>query len=331
MIETRAIKSVTLQVPTLTFGGASIANLFRKITNEEALAAVRRAVELGWRYFDTAPHYGSGLSERRLGLGLRDLERDEYLLSTKVGRLLVSREHTPGLDAGDFFYDEAPFNRHYDYTYDGIMRSFEDSIQRLGLRWIDILHVHDLGVYTHGKTPEEREYFKQFCTSGHKALEELKAKGKIKAWGMGANEEEIFLEALEHVSPDVFMLANRYNLLEPDRKHFFGKCRERNVSVIVAAPFATGILVHPDRADTLYEYGQAPQEVKERVRQIEAICKKHNVPIGAVALQFPLRQDIVVSVTCGVRSPLQAETNHAWAEMDIPAALWHDLAGIGIE
>ena len=331
MISKRSISSVNLPVPTLTFGGASIANLFKCLSNQEALATVDKAIETGWRYYDTAPHYGSGLAERRLGLGLRGMERDEFVLSTKVGRLLESRKHTPGLDAGEFFFEEGPFNRRYDYSYDGIMRSWEDSIQRMGTRWIDILHVHDLGTYTHGKTAEERFHFKTFCDSGVKALEELKKAGEIKAWGMGANEEEVFMEAMDHVTPDILMLANRYNLLEPDRNNLFEKCRKNNVSITIAAPFATGILVAPEKVNALYEYGSAPKEIVERVLKIEEICKAHSIPVGAAALQFPLRTDIIVSVTCGVQSPEQAVSNYQWAEMAIPEALWVDLASIGIQ
>lgn len=325
MITHRKIKSVNLDIPTLTFGGASIGNLFMRLTNQVALDVMDKAIEVGWRSFDTAPHYGSGLSERRLGLGLRGLERDQYLLSTKVGRLLVSRRHKEGLDAGDFFFDEGAFDRRYDYSYDGIMRSWEDSIQRLGVRYLDILLVHDLGTYTHGQTPEERQHFKDFCESGVKALEELKSAGEIKAWGMGANEQEIFMEAMDHVTPDILMLANRYNLLEMDRNDLFAKCRQKNVSVTIAAPFATGILVTPEKVNALYEYGKAPEAVVKRVMKIEEVCRAHNVPVGAAALQFPLRQDLIVSVACGVQSLEQASVNYEWATWNIPEALWSDL------
>lgn len=328
MIENREIKSVGLAVPAITFGAASIGNLFKNLSNVEALNTVQKGIDVGWRFFDTAPHYGSGLSERRLGLGLRGLERDQYVLSTKVGRLLVSRRHKPGLDAGDFFYEEGPFDRHYDYSYDGIMRSWEDSIQRMGVRYIDILHVHDLGEYTHSKGADERRHFKDFCDSGVKALEELKAAGEIKAWGMGANEQEIFMEALEHVTPDIFMLANRYNLLETDREQFFDRCREKNISVSIAAPFATGILVSPEATNGLYEYGKAPDEIIAKVKKIDEVCRAYNIPMGAAALQFPLRKDVVVSVTCGVQSIEQAITNYEWASIDIPEAFWNDLAKI---
>lgn len=331
MISMNIIKSVGIQVPNLTFGGASIANLFKTLSNEEALAVVEKAVSVGWRYFDTAPHYGSGLSELRLGLGLRSLERSEYVLSTKVGRLLRSRKQLPGLEAGEFFFDENPFNRLADYSYTGIMRSFEDSIQRLGTRYIDILYVHDIGTYTYGHTEQERQHFKAFCDSGQMALEELKRNGDIKAWGVGANEDTILMEVMDNASPDILMLANRYNLLETDRQVFFEKCSKYGVSVAIAAPFATGVLVAKDRSASRYEYGAAPDLIIEKIKRIDAVCDKYNVPIGAVALQFPLRNENVVTVTCGVQSIEQAVINYEWANTEIQPELWDELANMGIE
>lgn len=331
MITTNTIKSVGLSVPSLTFGAASLANLFKTLSNNEALDIVDKAIENGWRYFDTAPHYGSGLSELRLGLGLRGLERSEYVLSTKVGRLLESRKQQPGLEAGEFFFDENPFNRQADYSYGGIMRSFEDSIQRLGTRYIDILYVHDIGTYTYGQTEQERQHFKAFCDSGQKALEELKRHGDIKAWGVGANEEAILMEVMDNAAPDIFMLANRYNLLETDRHAFFDKCEKQGVSVAVAAPFATGVLVARDKAASLYEYGAVPAEILEKVKNIDELCAAHGVPVGAVALQFPLRNSNVVTVTCGVQSIEQVVTNYQWANWPVPQKLWDELVSLGIK
>ena len=172
MITQNTIKSVELSVPSLTFGAASPANLFRTLSNNEAMDIVDKAIQVGWRYFDTAPHYGSGLSELRLGLGLRGLERSEYVLSTIGWSPAAIPETRAALKQG-IFYDENPFNRQADYSYEGIMRSYENSIQRLGTRYIDILYVHDLGTYTYGNTELERQHFKTFCESGQKALEEL--------------------------------------------------------------------------------------------------------------------------------------------------------------
>jgi len=329
VIKMNPIARTGLSIPSLTFGGASLANLFKTLSNREAIDAVEEAIELGWRSFDTAPHYGSGLSELRLGLGLRDLPRDDYVLSTKVGRLLFARQR-PGLEAGDFFFDENPFDREYDYSYDGIMRSYEDSLQRLGNRRIDILYAHDVGTYTHGKTDQERTHFRALCSSGFRALEELKASGAIAAFGVGANEEAILMEVLDHAQPDIFMLANRYNLLEPRRDAFFGKFAKHGVSVAIAAPFATGILVTPDKAQALYEYGKAPAAVVEKVKALGNICHQYDVPMGAVALQFPLRNPQVVTVACGIQSAEQAQLNLQWATTGLPDALWAALAPLGI-
>lgn len=330
MIRDNVIKSAGLAIPSLTFGGASIANLFKGLSNAAAIGVVEKAIEVGWRSFDTAPHYGGGLSELRLGLGLRGLERTDYVLSTKVGRMLVSRKDQPGLEAGNVFFDENPFNRKFDYSYDAIMRSYEDSIQRLGTRRIDILYVHDVGSYTHGKTETERAHFRVLCGSGFRALEELKRSGDIKAFGVGANEQEILMEVMDHAKPDIFVFANRYNLLETGHEAFFEKCKRHDVSVAVAAPFATGVLVATERSKAVHEYGKVYPEVIEKVERIERICRLHGVPIGAAALQFPLRNPNVVTVVCGVQSVEQAVSNYEWAQKEISAALWSDLAQIGI-
>lgn len=327
MIEKRKIRRVDLEMPTLTFGGASIGNLFNRATNADAIEVVEEALKIGWTSFDTAPHYGSSLSELRMGLGLRTADRDDYVLSTKAGRLLVPRTE-PGLEEGDFFFDENPFNRHYDYTYDGLMRSFEDSLQRMGKTMIDILYVHDVGTYTHGNTPEERKYFKQLIESGYKALEELKRNGHIKAYGIGANESEIIMEAMDHIDLDVVMFANRYNLIETDHDEFFNKCDKHDVSVVVASPFATGILATGDTKNGKYEYGPIPAEIADRVDKIKAICDSYNVPIGAAAIQFPLRNKNVVSVNSGVRTINQARTNYDWMNMELPEELWKELEGL---
>jgi D-threo-aldose 1-dehydrogenase len=330
MIKINKIKSTGLEVPSLTLGCSGMGNMYHKMTNADAIGIAEGAISMGWRAFDVAPHYGSSLAELRLGLALRNLQRDEFVLSTKVGRLLMPRKED-GLQNGDEFYDENPFNRVYDYSYDGIMRSYEDSIRRLGTRRIDILYVHDIGKYAHGNTPEERKYFKTLCTSGFKALEELKKNGQIKAYGIGANEIEIMMEAMDYADLDVLLVAQRYNLLEPHKKEFFEKCEKRNVSVAAAAVFASGVLVKKTIDEGHYEYGKVTPEIFKRVTEIRHVCDKYNVPIGAAALQFPLRNKNVVSVVCGATSLQQVQSNYTWAQQDIPEELWHDMAAIGIE
>lgn len=327
MIRDNIIKSVGLKIPSLTFGGAGIGNLFKDLTNSEAIEIVERSIKTGWRSFDTAPHYGSSLSEIRMGLGLRGLDRDKFVLSTKVGRLLEPRQEG-GLEAGEIFLNENPFNRIYDYSYDGIMRSYEHSLRRLGTRRIDILFVHDIGTYAHGQTKAERSYFKILCESGFAALEELKRNGQIKAYGIGTNEQEILMEAIDHAKMDIVLLANRYNLLETDRREFFSKCKKYNVSVAIAAPFATGVLAAANIETSMYEYGKVTEKIVKRVKEILDVCQVHRVPMGAAALQFPLRNENVVTVTCGVQSVEQAQQNYAWAQWNIPDLLWKDLVDI---
>ncbi|TCS78420.1 aldo/keto reductase [Pectinatus cerevisiiphilus] len=329
MIKTNIIKSTGTNIPSLTLGCSGIGNLYHRLSNTEAINVVEEAIKMGWRSFDVAPHYGSSLAELRLGLALRNLKRNDFILSTKVGRLLMPRTED-GLQNGNEFYDENPFNRVYDYSYDGIMRSYEDSIRRLGTRRIDILYVHDIGKYAHGATPEERKYFKTLCESGFKALEELKKNGQIKAYGIGANETEIMLEAMDYANLDIVLLAQRYNLLEPRKEEFFAKCAKYNVSVAAAAVFASGALVKKSITEGHYEYGKITPQVFKRIQEISKICDNHGVPIGAAALQFPLRNKNVVSVVCGVTSTSQVKKNYEWAQWDIPDELWQDLAAIDI-
>ncbi len=329
MIKTNIIKSTGTKIPSLTLGCSGMGNLYHRLSNAEAIGIAEDAIKMGWRSFDVAPHYGSSLAELRLGLALRNIERDKIVLSTKVGRLLMPRQED-GLQNGQEFYDENPFNRVYDYSYDGIMRSYEDSIRRLGTRRIDILYVHDIGKYAHGATEEERKCFKTLCDSGFKALEELKKNGQIKAYGIGANETEIMMEAMDYADLDIVLLAQRYNLLEPQKEEFFKKCEKHNVSVSAAAVFASGVLVKKNMTEGHYEYGKITPEVFKRVQEISKICDKYNVPIGAAALQFPLRNKNVVSVVCGVTSTSQVKKNYEWAQWDIPENLWQDLAAIGI-
>ncbi len=329
MITMNKIKRVDLKVPSLILGCSGMANMYHRMTNAEAIGIAEGAIELGYRGFDVAPHYGASLAEIRLGLALRSLERDDFVLSTKVGRLLYPRQEE-GLQNGNEFYDENPMNRVFDYSYDGIMRSYEDSIRRLGTRRIDILYVHDIGTYAHGKTPEERQHFKTLCDSGFKALEELRKNGQIKAFGIGANEVDIMVEAMDYADMDIMLVAQRYNLLETHHEEFFQKCEQRNVSVAVAAPYASGVLVKKSITEGHYEYGSVPKEIFDRVMEIRKVCDAYDVPIGAAALQYPLRNKNVVAVVCGATSQKQASSNWEWAQTDIPEGLWKALSDIGI-
>jgi D-threo-aldose 1-dehydrogenase len=317
--ETRRVGQTDLEVTTLGLGGASLAGIFSAVPEEQARATITAALDAGITYFDTAPQYGYGRSEHMMGNALRS-RREGTVLSTKVGRLL--KPMTDGWASPHNWVDPLPFDQVYDYSYDGIMRSFEDSLQRLGLASVDILYVHDIGVMTHGEQ-ENARLWKQLAGGGYKALRELRDGGTIKAIGLGVNEWEVLMDAFELGDWDVFLLAGRYTLLEQTSLDpFLTTCVERCASVVVGGPFNSGILV----GGSTWNYGKAPPEVIERVSRIEAVCKDFNVPLPAAALQFPLTHPAVCNVLPGPRSPEELEGILDWWNTPIPDALWQALA-----
>ncbi|MFD1942956.1 aldo/keto reductase [Paradevosia shaoguanensis] len=323
VFETRRIGETDLRITTLGLGGATLAGMRERVPPEEARATVSAALDAGITYFDTAPRYGTGLSERLMGDVLRD-RRAGTVLSTKVGRLL---KPLFGPRPADFqFAGALPFEEIFDYSYDAIMRSFEDSQQRLGLNKIDILYVHDIGVGTHG-VEGNQPFWKQLETGGYKALEELKRSGQISAFGLGVNEWEVLMDAFELGDWDVFLLAGRYTLLEQTSLNpFLSTCIKRKASVVAAAPFNSGILV----GGTTWNYVAAPQDVLDRVRAIETICADFNVPLPAAALQFPLTHPAVCTVLPGPRSPQELEGILGWWQVNIPDGFWSALADKGL-
>lgn len=314
----RRVGKTALEVTELAFGSATIAGLFVEVPDEQARAAVRDAVAAGINFVDTAPQYGLGRAEHMVGDALRD-RRDGVLLSTKVGRLLKPYSGTE-LNRQNWV-KPFPFEIVYDYSYDAIMRSVEDSRQRLGLSTIDMLFVHDIGVMTHGKELNDI-YWKQLATSGYKALLELKASGQVKAIGLGVNEWEVMMDALDLGDWDVFLLAGRYTMLEQTSlEPLLSTCLKRSTSVIAAAPFNGGALMGTGK----WNYGNAPESIIKRVAELEAFCKAHNVPIGAAALQFALTHPAVCSVLTGPKSPAELQSTLAWWDVKIPASFWRDL------
>lgn len=311
----RKIGTTDLSVPTLGFGAAPLGGLFAKVDKSEGEDALRSALDSGMTYVDTAPFYGFGKSERRVG----DLLRSRpYCLSTKVGRLLA-----PGAleDPGAMGWPDAlPFHPVFDYTYDGVMRSFEDSLQRLGLERIDILYVHDIGTETHGA--DNARHFKDLTEGGYKALEDLRSAGLVKAVGLGVNESAVCMDALEIGDWDVFLLAGRYTLLEQDPlTDLLPACQKANTSIVIGGPFNSGILV----GGTTWNYGAAPDHILNRVKRINEICQSFDVPLAAAALQFPLGHDTVASVIPGLRNQDELSASLAWAHTVIPAGLWEAL------
>ena len=304
------------------FGGSALGNLYRRLDDRLARDTVTACWMSGIRYFDTAPYYGFGLSERRLGDALRDFERDEYLLSTKVGRLLQ-----PAAKAREkfAFCSPMPFDPVFDYSYDGVMRSFEASLHRLGLNRVDILYMHDIGAATHGARHES--LFAIAMDGGYRALDELRRQKVVDAIGLGVNETEVCEASFAHAEFDLFMIAGRYTLLDQRALGFLEKCRARGVGVVAAGVFNSGILATgaSAREGARYDYQAAPREILARVADLETICRRFAVPLPAAALQLATAHPAIACAVIGAAAPAMARDNVAFAKQPIPAALWQAL------
>jgi D-threo-aldose 1-dehydrogenase len=323
-LETRRIGRTALEVTTLGLGTATLGGSRIQISFEERDAIVRTAWEAGVRYFDTAPFYGVGAAERAVGDALRERKRGDWVLSTKVGRLL--RPRSAWTDPMEAWGRPMPFEVVYDYSYDGIMRSMEDSFQRLGLAHIDILLVHDIGRYQHGAAAHP-ELMRSLRDSGYRALEELRSSGAVSAIGLGVNEREVCLEALSFGDWDAFLLAGRYTLLEQaPLDDLLVQCVARGTSIIVGGPLNSGILAGRDT----WNYAAAPADVVTRVQAIRAVCDRHNVPLPAAALQFPLAHPAVAAIIPGPRTPAEFTENLELLQRKIPAGLWEELRHEGL-
>ena len=309
------------------FGASSLGNLYQRVSDQVARDTVMSCWASGIRYFDTAPYYGFGLSERRLGDALRELGRDEYLLSTKVGRLL--RPAGPAREQHGFC-SPMPFDPVYDYSYDGVMRSLEASLQRLGLDRIDILYMHDIGALTHGEQHEE--VFTVAMAGGYRALDELRRQGVVGAIGLGVNEVEVCEASLAHADFDLFMVAGRYTLLHHQSLDFLEKCRARGIGIIAAGVFNSGILATgiSGGQPPHYDYESPPQDISARVADLEAICGRFGVPLPAVALQFATAHPAIICAVIGTADPGLVRDDAAMAALPIPAALWQALRESGL-
>jgi D-threo-aldose 1-dehydrogenase len=318
-LKKRQIGRTELQVTTIGLGTATMGGSRIPITQQEGQAIVAAAWDAGVRYVDTAPFYGVGAAEHRVGDALRDKPRDEWVLSTKVGRLL--RPKTDTAPSPDGRLSPMPFSVLYDYTHDGIMRSVEDSYQRLGLARIDILYVHDIGAYQHGQELNAI-YLKQLRDSGYKALDELRRSGTVSAIGIGVNESQVLIDALGFGDWDAFLLAGRYTLLEQaPLDDLIPLCQSRGTSLVIGGPLNSGILAGRDT----WNYDKAPPEIVTRVQKLAAVCQSHNVPLAAAALQFPLAHPVVAAIIPGPRSAAEFNENLPLFTMKIPPALWSDL------
>lgn len=312
-----------LRVPALGYGAANVGNLFRALSDDDAWAVLDAAWESGIRFYDTAPHYGLGLSERRLGAFLRTKPRDEYVLSTKVGRLLrPNPDHAGGLDTANDFHVPDDLRRVWDFSAEGIRASLDESRERLGIERIDLLYLHD----------PERHDLDLALAEALPVLEHLRADGEVTAIGIGSMVSEAIAASVRSADLDLVMVAGRYTLLEqPAAVEVLPACRDTATGIVAASVFNSGLLASDEpRRDGRYEYGQLPDALWDRLVRIAAVCRDHGVPLPAAAIQFPLQSDVVRSVVVGGSRPAQLRQNAEYAALEIPAALWESLAAEGL-
>lgn len=321
----KAPSGARLSFTQLGLGTAPLANLFRAVSEEQADATFEAAWKAGIRYFDTAPLYGLGLSETRLNRFLRGRKRSDYVVSTKVGRLLKVSSPKGRTGIGKFF--DTPSRREvFDYSYDGIMRSLEFSLERLGLDHVDILFVHDIDVFTHGSEAVRDAHVKTLMKGGYKALRKLRDEKVVKAIGAGINEWQVAETLARAGDFDIFLLASRYTLLEQGPlTSFLPLCEARGIGIVIGGPYNSGILASGAVKGAMYDYSKAPPAIMKRVAAIETVCKRHKVKIAEAALQFPLLHPSVISVIPGAASPREVARNVKTMARKIPSAVWKDL------
>ena len=309
-----------LSIPTLGYGAANVGNLFRALSEDEAWAVLEAAWDAGIRYFDTAPHYGLGLSERRLGAFLATKPRDEFFLSTKAGRLLrPNPDHQAGgLDTDNDFFVPDDVRREWDFTEAGIRASIAESQERLGIERIDLVYLHD----------PERNDLELAIDEAFPALEKVRAEGVIGAIGVGSMVSDALTRAVREADLDLAMVAGRYTLLEqPAAAEVLPACAERGTGIVAASVFNSGLLAkdEPSR-DGRYEYGGVPDALWERLQRIVAVCRAHDVRLPAAAIQYPLRSSAVRSVVVGSSRAEQVRQNAELAALPIPEDFWAELA-----
>jgi len=319
-MEQRQVGQTGLMIDIFGLGGAPLGGNFVDLDYAQAAELIRTAQEAGLRYFDTAPWYGFGRSERVMGDMLRGTD---YVLSDKVGRLLKPGGVENPEDYG--MIDPLPFHVVYDYGYDGIMRAFEDNLQRLGLDRIDILLAHDIGALTHGD--DNARHFADLAKGGYRAMDELRRAGHVKAIGLGVNENQACMDALGIGDWDVFLLAGRYTLLEQTPLDtLFPACQSAGTTIICGGPFNSGILVGRET----WNYAKAPAEIVEKARALADVADAFAVPLAAAALQFPLGNDLVTSVIPGPRDKAELQQNLEWFTTPIPDEFWFTLKSNGL-
>lgn len=315
----KAVGNGSATLPRLGAGGAS---RFLTLPDEECVELLNHAYDKGIRYFDTAPYYGRGLSELRFGNVLRGLPRESITVSSKVGRLLKR-------DAAAASPGKLPFGVLYDYSYDGVMRSLEDSWKRLKMDRIDIVYIHDCSPAWRGDQFDAD--FQMAVEGGYRALDELRSSGVIGAIGVGIQDIDVCVRFAREVDLDVLMLAGGYTLLETGAlDQLLPLCHEKGTAVAVASPFNSGILALGSEHLTTYFYKPTPPEIVERVKNFEVVCARHNVPLGAAAIQFPFSHPAVTTIVAGYASTNEVDKNIEWAQTPIPNELWRELRAEGL-
>ena len=313
----------------LGFGAAPLGNLFRAISEETAQSVLEAAWDAGVRYYDTAPLYGLGLSETRLNHFLRGKPRAEYVVSTKVGRILEAT--TPERRDGIGKWVDVPARRErYDYSHDGVLRSLEFSLERLGLDHVDILYAHDIDIFNHGTAEAMLARLEEFMAGGYRALCRLREEGVIKAFGAGLNEWEPCDWLMARGAFDIFLLAGRYTLLEQGAQGFMDRAAAQGVGVVIGGPYNSGILATGPRPGVHYNYAPAPQAMLDRAGRLQAITKAHGVRLVDAAFRFPLLHPATVSVIPGGQGLAEMDSNAQAAAAPIPVALWQELATEGL-
>jgi D-threo-aldose 1-dehydrogenase len=311
-----------LTFTALSFGGAPIGNFNGTFTETDAQDMVSQAWEQGVRYFDTAPGYGNGLSEYRLGHALRERDRNDLVLSTKVGRVVTPKLDGPSTNGQ--YQGIPPFVADYDYSYDGVMRAVEQSMQRMLTDRFDALFIHDCDEYTHGAA--HAEYFHQAIVSAFPALESLREQKVVKAIGFGINETGLMTEAVKATDSDLCLLAGRYTLLEQEPlDELFPICQERGVGIVLGGVYNSGVLATGPVTGARFNYAPADETILSKAGQLEQICRQHQVPLAAAALQFSYAHPVVVSACIGARNDQQQARNAELFESPVPRELWESL------
>jgi D-threo-aldose 1-dehydrogenase len=328
-IARRPLGKSSLSVTSFGFGTAPLGGFRARIPEAEAVATISTAYDAGVRFFDTSPYYGYGRSELRLGAALRDMPRADLVISTKIGRWMTPVR--PGMDTSGLRQGGLDFAPTFDYSYDGVMRSLEQSWLRLGMNRIDVVFIHDVDFWTIGDHAVLEQRFAQVVDDGYRALDELRRAGVIGAIGVGLNEVDISSRFVRALDLDCVLLAGRYTLLEQGALDgFLPLCTERGVGVVIGGPFNSGILATGAVPGAKFDYADPPPHVIERVNRIEAVCRRHGVPLAAAALQFPLAHPAVSATIPGAMNRGEIAANLALFRTGIPAALWAELRHEGL-